>query len=231
MGITYSGNCATTTDEAGRVRTVCADALGRVSSVTENPSVLDYQTNYTQQRGGNIAGVQPKQGTPTSLKRRAMFSSWLGMPLSDRASKQMARTPAAIWDYAPCAAPLAPVPSLVEVGDEQEHGLARVVDQALAIAGSPVDVRAAAELNAEQQIDRILAFLRQIDNLGIESNDVGFQRRQAGEDGAHGRRRKRPSRAVGPDWSSATITFHSRRRCWRAKKWNESGMTTWRSLS
>ena len=47
VGTSYSGNCATSTDEAGKVRTVCTDALGRVASATEDPSGLNYQTTYT----------------------------------------------------------------------------------------------------------------------------------------------------------------------------------------
>jgi YD repeat-containing protein len=47
VGIGYSGNCATTTDEADKVRKICNDALGRVNSVTEDPSGLNYQTSYT----------------------------------------------------------------------------------------------------------------------------------------------------------------------------------------
>jgi len=42
----YSNNCATTTDESGKVRQVCSDGLGRVNSVTEDPSGLAYQTTY-----------------------------------------------------------------------------------------------------------------------------------------------------------------------------------------
>ena len=35
--ITYSGNCATTTDPAGKNRKLCSDGLGRLSSVTKRP--------------------------------------------------------------------------------------------------------------------------------------------------------------------------------------------------
>ncbi len=47
MGVSYAGNCATIKDEATKQRTVCTDALGRVTSVTEDPSGLDYTTTYT----------------------------------------------------------------------------------------------------------------------------------------------------------------------------------------
>jgi YD repeat-containing protein len=57
VGITYFGNCATTTDEAGKVRSTCTDASGRVTSVTEDPSGLNYQTTYTFDALDNLTGV------------------------------------------------------------------------------------------------------------------------------------------------------------------------------
>jgi RHS repeat-associated protein len=45
--ISYSGNCSTTKDPATKQRKLCSDALGRVTSVTEDPSGLNYQTTYT----------------------------------------------------------------------------------------------------------------------------------------------------------------------------------------
>ncbi len=47
VGISFAGNCATTTDETGKQRTTCTDALGRITSVTEDPSGLNYLTTYT----------------------------------------------------------------------------------------------------------------------------------------------------------------------------------------
>jgi RHS repeat-associated protein len=48
--ISYSystlGYCATTTDAAGKVRNLCSDALGRITSVTEDPNGLNYLTTY-----------------------------------------------------------------------------------------------------------------------------------------------------------------------------------------
>ena len=44
---TTNANCPTVTDPAGKARTFCSDALGRITSVTENPSSLDYLTAYT----------------------------------------------------------------------------------------------------------------------------------------------------------------------------------------
>jgi RHS repeat-associated protein len=45
--IGYSGNCSTTKDPAGKQRTLCTDALGRVTSVAEDPNGLDYSTAYS----------------------------------------------------------------------------------------------------------------------------------------------------------------------------------------
>jgi RHS repeat-associated protein len=64
VGITYSGNCATTTDEASKVRTICMDALGRITSVTEDPSGLDYQTTHTYDVLNDLTGVTQGSQTP-----------------------------------------------------------------------------------------------------------------------------------------------------------------------
>jgi len=61
----YSGNCATSTDEASKKRTFCTDALGRVTSVTEDPGGLAYQTTYTYDTLGNLTGVNQGGRTRT----------------------------------------------------------------------------------------------------------------------------------------------------------------------
>ena len=43
----YTNNCATTTDEASKVRVICTDGLGRTSAVTEDPKGLGYTTSYS----------------------------------------------------------------------------------------------------------------------------------------------------------------------------------------
>ncbi|PYV68464.1 MAG: hypothetical protein DMG96_36360 [Acidobacteria bacterium] len=43
---TYSGNCATVTDQAGKGRKSCSDGLGRLNQVTEDPGGVGYVTNY-----------------------------------------------------------------------------------------------------------------------------------------------------------------------------------------
>lgn len=68
----YSANCATSTDEAGKARAVCTDALGRVTSVTEDPGGLNYQTAYTYDVLGNLTGVS--QGAETRSYTYDMLS-------------------------------------------------------------------------------------------------------------------------------------------------------------
>ncbi|MHB8486153.1 MAG: RHS repeat-associated core domain-containing protein [Candidatus Acidiferrales bacterium] len=54
---TYSGNCTTVTDEAGKNRESCTDGLGRMTSVIENPGGLGYTTNYTYDTLDDLTGV------------------------------------------------------------------------------------------------------------------------------------------------------------------------------
>jgi RHS repeat-associated protein len=70
--MTYSANCATGADEAGNARKVCTDALGRVTSVTEDPSGLNYQTTYTYDVLDNLTGVS--QGAETRSYTYDMLS-------------------------------------------------------------------------------------------------------------------------------------------------------------
>ena len=57
VGINYSSNCATITDEASKGRTSCTDGLGRVNSVTEDPLGLNYTTTYSYDPMNNLTGV------------------------------------------------------------------------------------------------------------------------------------------------------------------------------
>ncbi len=67
---TYSGNCATTTDPAGKARKSCTDALGRLTQVFEDPSGLNYETDYTYDALDNLISVTQKGGITDSSKWR-----------------------------------------------------------------------------------------------------------------------------------------------------------------
>ena len=52
-----TGNCSTVTDEASKVRKSCSDGLGRLTSVAEDPAVLNYQTTYSYDVLSNLTNV------------------------------------------------------------------------------------------------------------------------------------------------------------------------------
>ena len=58
--------------------------------------------------------------------------------------------------------------AFVEVGDENEDRLRRAVDVLAAVADRPIDVGPTTELSAEEDIDRIVQLVGQVDDLGIE---------------------------------------------------------------
>jgi RHS repeat-associated protein len=49
--------CVTVTDEAGKARESCTDALGRITSVTEDPSGSNYLTSYSYDALDNLTAV------------------------------------------------------------------------------------------------------------------------------------------------------------------------------
>jgi len=53
----YSGNCTTSTDESNKKRESCSDGLGRVTTVFEDPSGLNYETDYTYDGNSNLVQV------------------------------------------------------------------------------------------------------------------------------------------------------------------------------
>jgi RHS repeat-associated protein len=69
----YSGNAVTVTDQAGKARKSLTDSLGRLTSVYEDPSGLNYQTSYTYDVLDNLTtvtqGVQTRTYVYDSLKR------------------------------------------------------------------------------------------------------------------------------------------------------------------
>ena len=54
---TYSGNCTTVTDQAAKARKACRDGLGRLMQVFEDPSVSNYETDYTYDALDNLTSV------------------------------------------------------------------------------------------------------------------------------------------------------------------------------
>jgi RHS repeat-associated protein len=67
-----TGVCATATDEAGNSRQSCADGLGRVTGVWEDPSHSNYETDYTYDALGNLLSVNQK-GSPGGTARVRSF--------------------------------------------------------------------------------------------------------------------------------------------------------------
>ena len=69
----YSGNTVTVTDQAGKSRKSVTDALGRLTTIYEDPSSLNYSTSYTYDLLNNLTQVSQGSQTRTfvydSLKR------------------------------------------------------------------------------------------------------------------------------------------------------------------
>ena len=57
ISTSYAGNCTTVTDEQSKTRESCADGLGRLEEVIENPGGLNYVTNYTHDALDDLTGV------------------------------------------------------------------------------------------------------------------------------------------------------------------------------
>jgi RHS repeat-associated protein len=64
VATSYSGGSATVTDETGKKRTSQIDGLGRLVSVTEDPGVANYLTNYAYDLNNNMTCVE-QQGNVT----------------------------------------------------------------------------------------------------------------------------------------------------------------------
>jgi YD repeat-containing protein len=64
--------CSTVTDEQSKSRQTCADAAGRLSTVTEDPSGLNYNTTYAYDAHDNLTSV-----TQNSSRNRTFSYDWL----------------------------------------------------------------------------------------------------------------------------------------------------------
>jgi RHS repeat-associated protein len=69
----FSGNCSSTTDQAGKATTKCWNAIGQLISVQEDPSGLNYITNYTYDALGNLLTVTQKGGATSGQWRTRTF--------------------------------------------------------------------------------------------------------------------------------------------------------------
>jgi len=67
---TYSGNCTTVADQAGKSRKSCTDALGRLTQIFEDPAGLNYETDYTYDALNNLLTVNQKGNDPNSANWR-----------------------------------------------------------------------------------------------------------------------------------------------------------------
>ena len=66
----YSGNCTTVTDQAGKSRKSCTDALGRLTQVFEDPAGFNYETDYSYDILDNLLTVNQKGNDPNSADWR-----------------------------------------------------------------------------------------------------------------------------------------------------------------
>jgi RHS repeat-associated protein len=79
VSTSYSGNTVTATDQAGKSRKSVTDGLGRLATVYEDPSNLNYSTSYTYDVLNNLTEVSQGSQTRTffydSLKRPTSSSN------------------------------------------------------------------------------------------------------------------------------------------------------------
>lgn len=71
---TYTDNCTTVTDAAGKARKSCADALGRLTNVWEDPAGLNYETDYQYDALDNLLNVTQKGGSTQANWRVRSFA-------------------------------------------------------------------------------------------------------------------------------------------------------------
>ena len=76
---------------------------------------------------------------------------------------------------------LIPVATLEQVADQDEDRAGGAGDQLLAVGHGLVDVGAAAELGAEQHVDRVAELIGQVRDRGVEGHHRGAQRPDRGQ--------------------------------------------------
>lgn len=67
---TYSGNATTVTDQTNRSRKSVTDGLGRLTQIFEDPTGLNYETDYAYDALGNLLTVNQKGGATNSANWR-----------------------------------------------------------------------------------------------------------------------------------------------------------------
>jgi YD repeat-containing protein len=73
----YTGDCTTVTDEAGKARRSCTDGLGRLTQVFEDPNSSNYETDYQYDTLGNlICAVQKATDTTALTTCAAASATW-----------------------------------------------------------------------------------------------------------------------------------------------------------
>ena len=121
-------------------------------------------------RSANASGVQAKAGTPTLARAAACSWSNAGAPSSDNASSTTQVTPC--WaSRAMRATSASRTPPSYRSESRIEDRVRRAGHERLAVGHRAVDVGAAAELHAEQQVDRIVEHGGQIDDARVEGDD------------------------------------------------------------
>jgi RHS repeat-associated protein len=65
VAISYTNNCATTKDQAGKSTESCFDGLGRATQVFEDPANIKYESDYTYDPLGNLLTANQIGGDPT----------------------------------------------------------------------------------------------------------------------------------------------------------------------
>jgi RHS repeat-associated protein len=78
---TYSGNSTTVKDQAGKARKSISDGLGRLFQVNEDPSVLNYETDYTYDALDNLLTVNQKGNDPNSANWRTRTFAYNSLSL------------------------------------------------------------------------------------------------------------------------------------------------------
>jgi RHS repeat-associated protein len=67
--------CTTVTDESGKSRESCVDGLGRMTGVWEDPSGVNYETDYTYDALGNLTYVNQKGNNTNPRTRTFTYDS------------------------------------------------------------------------------------------------------------------------------------------------------------